>query len=224
MSGLKFVFWDTDEPVYLGQWIHQVDSLDMERGERVTGVEIWHSQHPVWGRSSLHPRRFNGKIRGLKIETTMGEKTVHLDRMGNRVRVRFCEEGAELTGMVWSFNHLWDHIQIIRGPMKDEAARVALPDMTEQEEEELREGAEEYDGVEQPGAEMVTEEPSTEEGGGGGEAPEVEQIIAEVVAGVVDQAVMETTADADDGSGGQVHVAAEAPGRVAADEQIIGAE
>ncbi|KAK0724397.1 hypothetical protein B0H67DRAFT_567835 [Lasiosphaeris hirsuta] len=109
VSGLKFFFWDTDEPVYLGQWINQVESLEVERGERVTGIEVWHSQHPVWGRSSLHPRRFNGKIRGLKIETTRGEKTVHLDRMGNRVRVRFSDEGSELVILFVSLHSLFPY-------------------------------------------------------------------------------------------------------------------
>lgn len=65
VSGLCFEFWDSNVPVYVGQWFHEARHLDIEQGERITRFTFWQAQ----GRNEdTYLRENTGKITGVRIE------------------------------------------------------------------------------------------------------------------------------------------------------------
>ncbi|KAI8689596.1 F-box domain-containing protein [Fusarium sp. Ph1] len=111
VSGLCFEFWDSKVPVYVGQWFHEVRSLCVERGERITGFTFWQAQES-------HPNNADfdnsGRITGIKIsKVTLGRKEIAF-RFGGKddmLVYSFLENSYErLSGLAWSFDHQCDYI------------------------------------------------------------------------------------------------------------------
>ena len=64
VSGLCFEFWNSKVPVYLGQWFHEVRSLPVGRGERITGFTFWQAQESNPNNAELEN---SGRITGITI-------------------------------------------------------------------------------------------------------------------------------------------------------------
>lgn len=95
VAGLKFEFWHTDEPVYVGQWFSQVDKISLARDERVTFLAVWHSRNM---RTAPHSMSLYGKVRGVQVMTSKGQSmTCRTDSTDGRLKLSFRERpGMEL--------------------------------------------------------------------------------------------------------------------------------
>ncbi|RSM07201.1 hypothetical protein CDV31_008754, partial [Fusarium ambrosium] len=110
VSGLCFEFWDSGVPVYVGQWFHEVGSLCLERGERVTSFAFW----------KAHENRLdgdnNGTITGIKISKTSPRQSQVEIRVGSKYDVlvySFSEKPDErLRRLAWCFDHQRDYIYV----------------------------------------------------------------------------------------------------------------
>ncbi|WAO84949.1 F-box domain-containing protein [Fusarium falciforme] len=117
VSGLRFEFWDSKVPVYVGQWFHEVSSLCVERGERITGFTFWQAQES-------HPNDADfdnsGRITGIRIsKLTLGHKEIafHFGGKDDILVYSFVENSYErLSGLAWSFDHQCGYIYACTQP------------------------------------------------------------------------------------------------------------
>ena len=72
ISGLCFEFWDSDRPVIVGQWIEEITTVELKRGDRITGMSIWLSQTHDLRRAASMPTENNGRVVGINISTAAG--------------------------------------------------------------------------------------------------------------------------------------------------------
>lgn len=84
ISGLCFDFDDTDEPVYLGQWLNEIATFDIaQECGRVTGITTWRlndrdrssmgATGDPWVDPFSHRLRTDQMYTGLQIETSSGK-------------------------------------------------------------------------------------------------------------------------------------------------------
>ncbi|KAK5662624.1 hypothetical protein OQA88_8538 [Cercophora sp. LCS_1] len=119
VTGLRFQFWDTEEPLFLGQWFKEVDSISLDRDERITNLSVWHSRNVRHSRATMS---LYGKARGFHVITSKGQSlTVRMDNTDKRLRLSFREKpGEELAGIMWSYDHTIDHVQVISRRRREE--------------------------------------------------------------------------------------------------------
>jgi len=72
ISGLCFEFWDSDRPVIVGQWIEEISTVELKRGDRITKLSIWLSQTHDLRRAASMPTENNGRVVGINIFTAAG--------------------------------------------------------------------------------------------------------------------------------------------------------
>ncbi|KAJ3466142.1 hypothetical protein MRS44_006800 [Fusarium solani] len=125
ISGLRFEFWGSDVPVYVGQWFHEVDMLCLEPGERVTSFTFLQAQESSPNNTQ---RENSGRITGIKIcKSGSGQKEVEIcfgDR-DDMLAYSFTENPyEELDGLAWSFDHQYDYIYVITRCSRPHAGTV----------------------------------------------------------------------------------------------------
>ncbi|KAI2470143.1 hypothetical protein F4781DRAFT_196502 [Annulohypoxylon bovei var. microspora] len=99
ISGLWLEYHDSDVPVILGQWIKELDTLDLPVGERVTEVITWHDY------TNGHRYVKYGPIKKLRIGTVRGNTKEFIDS----------HRGGK-SGILWGCNHEWDHVRVLYTP------------------------------------------------------------------------------------------------------------
>ncbi|KAI1211804.1 uncharacterized protein F4807DRAFT_376848 [Annulohypoxylon truncatum] len=122
ISGLWLEYHDSNVPVILGQWIKELDSLDLSLGERVTEVVTWHDY------TNQHRRVKYGPIKRLRIGTIRGNSKEFLDsHRGGKIRLQYRENPYEkLSGILWGCNYEWDHVRIFHSPRTNGLAALSL--------------------------------------------------------------------------------------------------
>ncbi|KAI0897634.1 hypothetical protein F4806DRAFT_495304 [Annulohypoxylon nitens] len=132
ITGLWLEYHDSNVPVVLGQWIKELDSLDLELGERLTEVITWHDY------TNRHRRAKYGPIKRLSLGTVRGNVKEFLDsHRGGKIRLQYRESPYEKlvsqsfqvlhqqlvlanpvieSGIVWGCNYEWDHVRVFLSP------------------------------------------------------------------------------------------------------------
>ncbi|KAI1374895.1 hypothetical protein F4677DRAFT_146182 [Hypoxylon crocopeplum] len=112
ISGLWLEYHDSRIPVILGQWVREVDALDLSSGDRIAEVITWH------GYTNRHKRAKYGPIKKLKLGTICGISKEFLDPyVGGMVCLEYRENPYEkLTGIIWGCNYEWDHVRVFHTP------------------------------------------------------------------------------------------------------------
>ncbi|KAJ4270972.1 hypothetical protein NW764_013853 [Fusarium oxysporum] len=104
VSGFCFEFWDGRSPVYIGQWFHEIDHLDLDEGDRITGLTFWEEVEIEDDGSTNHFG--NKRFTGVRIEKSGAEPNaveVHPGLHGDMIEARHVENHFErLDGFVWS--------------------------------------------------------------------------------------------------------------------------
>ncbi|KAM0429261.1 hypothetical protein ACHAPT_006475 [Fusarium lateritium] len=134
ISGLRFKFWDSNVPVYVGQWFHEVDSLSLAPGERIAGFTFLQTQESD---PNSELRNNIGRITGVKIcKTGLEHKEVEISfgRKDDMLEYSFVENlYEELDGLAWSFEHQCDYIYVLTRPPKSRPGSVLkLHDMDDE--------------------------------------------------------------------------------------------
>ncbi|KAI8723142.1 hypothetical protein NCS52_00169300 [Fusarium sp. LHS14.1] len=117
ISGLCFEFWDSELPVYVGQWFKQVGTLSLEVDERIANFTFWQAQesHPDNDKGEN-----SGRITGVQIRTVgIGQKQGGIRVGGGKHMLvySFAEKPYEkLHGLAWSFDHQCDYIYSLTQP------------------------------------------------------------------------------------------------------------
>ncbi|KAI1453037.1 hypothetical protein F4805DRAFT_444983 [Annulohypoxylon moriforme] len=108
ISGLWLEYHDSNAPVILGQWIKELDSLDIPVGDRIVEVVTWHDY------TNRHRRVKYGPIKRLKLGTVRGNTKEFLDsHRGGKICLQYRENPFEkLDGIFWGYNHEWDHVRV----------------------------------------------------------------------------------------------------------------
>ncbi|RSL49429.1 hypothetical protein CEP54_012455 [Fusarium duplospermum] len=125
ISGLCFEFWDSEVPVYVGQWFQQVGTLSLEPDERITSFTFWQAQesHP-----SNDKGENNGRITGVQIRTIGSGKKQGGIRVGggkDMLVYSFAENSYEkLRGLAWNFYHQCDYIYDFTQPRPGTVLRL----------------------------------------------------------------------------------------------------
>ncbi|KAK7431652.1 hypothetical protein QQZ08_001871 [Neonectria magnoliae] len=127
VSGLCFEFWDSNVPLYLGQWFHEVSHLQVEPGERITGFTFWQTQE---SNPANTQRENSGRITGIRIDKTgLDHQTVEfcLGNKNDMLVYSFTENPyEELEGLAWSFSHDCDYIHVLTRPPKPHLGTVLV--------------------------------------------------------------------------------------------------
>ena len=84
ISGLRIEFWDSEAPIFVGQWFQEVAAFPFQPHEKLSGLTLWRSlddQNCCEGNSSL-------PIKGIKFHKTGGDSEsveFHLGKKGGMV-------------------------------------------------------------------------------------------------------------------------------------------
>jgi hypothetical protein len=90
ISGLRFVYEDSDLPVVLGQWITEVACLELEHGERLTEITTWHDFTNRFARVKFGPTI------GIRFVTSKGVVKEFLQQhVEDKVRLQYRENPYE---------------------------------------------------------------------------------------------------------------------------------
>lgn len=90
ISGLRFVYEDSDLPVILGQWIAEVGRLELEHDERLTEITTWHDFTNRFARVKFGPTV------GIRFATSKGVVKEFLQqRVEDKVRLQYRENPYE---------------------------------------------------------------------------------------------------------------------------------
>ncbi|KAI0595235.1 hypothetical protein F4775DRAFT_585635 [Biscogniauxia sp. FL1348] len=122
LSGLQLEFSDSRNPVVLGQWVEELDALNIPPGDRLAEMTTWHDF------ALTHKKVKFGKIRKLQLRTAGGVGKEFLDPM---VRGNIClnyreNPYEELVGLVWGYNHEWDHVRALYGPKPSSGGNLLI--------------------------------------------------------------------------------------------------
>lgn len=96
VSGFCFEFWDGRSPVYIGQWFHEIDHLDLDEGDRITGLTFWEEVEIEDDGSTNHFG--NKRFTGVRIEKSGAEPNaveVHPGLHGDMIEARHVENHFE---------------------------------------------------------------------------------------------------------------------------------
>lgn len=66
ISGLRFEFFSSTNPIFVGQWYNEIDSLDLEPGDRITGLTFWQTQETP-SDAAARRRENTGRVAGIRI-------------------------------------------------------------------------------------------------------------------------------------------------------------
>ncbi|KAK2128842.1 hypothetical protein NOF04DRAFT_1346157 [Fusarium oxysporum II5] len=120
VSGFCFEFWDGRSPVYIGQWFHEIDHLDLDEGDRITDLTLWEEVEIEDDGSTSHFG--NKKFTGVRIEKSGAEPNaveVHPGLHGDMIEARHAESHFErLDGFVWSLYLKGDSFEARTKPTK----------------------------------------------------------------------------------------------------------
>ncbi|KAI5917273.1 hypothetical protein F4810DRAFT_697126 [Camillea tinctor] len=122
ISGLRLEFSDSRVPVVLGQWVEEFGGLSISSSDRLAEITTWHD-------FALTNKKVKfGKIRKLQLRTAGGINKEFLNPMvqGN-ICLNYRENPyEELTGLVWGYNHEWDHVRALYGPKRNNGRRLLI--------------------------------------------------------------------------------------------------
>ncbi|KAI1079606.1 hypothetical protein F5B20DRAFT_542924 [Whalleya microplaca] len=112
ISGLRLEYHDCKAPVILGQWHKELDAVDLGPDDRITEMTTWHDVTNNYKRVKF------GLIKKLKLRTASGINKDFLDPfVGGKVCLHYRENPyEELTGILWGYNHEWDHVRVFCTP------------------------------------------------------------------------------------------------------------
>ncbi|KAI1408209.1 hypothetical protein F5Y13DRAFT_204934 [Hypoxylon sp. FL1857] len=108
ITGLWLEYYDSSIPVILGQWVKELDTLDLLPEDRITEVVIWHDY------TNRHKRVKYGPITKMRVQTLRGKVKEFLDpHIDGKVCLEYRENPYEqLSGILWGYNHEWDHVRV----------------------------------------------------------------------------------------------------------------
>ncbi|KAF4979218.1 hypothetical protein FZEAL_4527 [Fusarium zealandicum] len=127
ISGICVELWDNILPVYVGQWLHEVASFQLERGHRISGLALWQTQETNPNNTA---RENSGRITGINIETKQLEEEASsfelcLGDRSDKLAYSFTENPFEtLCSLVWVFNHQYDYIHVETQPHSSRSGTV----------------------------------------------------------------------------------------------------
>ncbi|OTB04004.1 hypothetical protein M426DRAFT_321296 [Hypoxylon sp. CI-4A] len=115
ISGLWLEYRDSETPVIIGQWIKELDTIDISFGDRITEIATWHDFTDPYKRVKY------GHIKKLMFGTLHGIKKEFVDPSDGYIEGNICLQYREnpyekLSGILWAYNHKWDHVRIFYAP------------------------------------------------------------------------------------------------------------
>ncbi|KAI7763635.1 hypothetical protein LZL87_010690 [Fusarium oxysporum] len=121
VAGFCFEFWDGRSPVYVGQWFHEIDHLDLDEGDRITSLTLW-EEVEIDDDDGSTPHFGNKKFTGVRIEKSGAEPNaveVHPGSHGDMIEACYAENHFErLDGFIWSLYLESDRVDVVTKPAK----------------------------------------------------------------------------------------------------------
>ncbi|KAI0379167.1 hypothetical protein F5Y04DRAFT_260599 [Hypomontagnella monticulosa] len=112
ISGLWLEYQDSRAPMILGQWVKELDILDIPVGDRITEIAVWHDF------TNRHKRVKHGPVKKLKFGTVGGVTKEFMDPfVGDKICLHYRDNPYEnLSGIIWGCSHEWDHVRVLYTP------------------------------------------------------------------------------------------------------------
>ncbi|KAI0169731.1 hypothetical protein GGR52DRAFT_479238 [Hypoxylon sp. FL1284] len=124
ISGLRIEYHDSGIPIVLGQWIKELDGIELPPRDRIVELTVWHEFTKLGKRAKFGP------VRRLKLGTVLGTtKTFLAPYAGGVVCSQYRESPYEkLHGILWGSSHEWDHVSVLHAPKENSNAATLLVD------------------------------------------------------------------------------------------------
>ncbi|KAI8957063.1 hypothetical protein F5Y11DRAFT_107022 [Daldinia sp. FL1419] len=115
ITGLWLEYHDSSQPVIVGQWINETGTFDIPLGDRISEVITLHDY------TNPHKRVKYGPIRKIRLGTVQGINKEFPDyHNGGEIILEYRENPYEtLSGILWGYNHEWDHVRTFWAPKPD---------------------------------------------------------------------------------------------------------
>ncbi|RFU33930.1 hypothetical protein B7463_g2438, partial [Scytalidium lignicola] len=126
ISGLWLEYYDSGRPVIIGQWMTEIDSLELAVNERLTEVSIMTACEFI--NPECKPNL--GRVIGINFVTSCGKSKQILkeDSRGHTCLNFRANIFEDLGAIVWVFDSSWDHVRILsrRASQKENMSLVPL--------------------------------------------------------------------------------------------------